>query len=282
MNYTLYPWLENFKNPSNIQFLQHAKEELYDKGVTTIPNFVTKEALENMRKESVKKGKVAYETNDLHNVYLLSPDMDLNTYPDKNHLRNRLYKTHVASIAYDELNPENTLAKLYNSETLLKLVAFVTGQKKCYHSIDPLGRCSVNVFKNTWQHAWHFDESEYSTTLMIQKPKDGGIFQYSEKIRDNSDELVVDLVENIMDDHLQPEERLVQRHDLTFEEGTLSIFSGRRSLHRVTDCYGDLDRLVAVFTFSQEKNYKNSIEVRKLFWGRSGEEDVSSSVSSKL
>ena len=117
---------------------------------------------------------------------------------------------------------------------------------------------------------------------MIQKPKDGGIFQYSEKIRDNSDELVVDLVENIMDDHLQPEERLVQRHDLTFEEGTLSIFSGRRSLHRVTDCYGDLDRLVAVFTFSQEKNYKNSIEVRKLFWGRSGEEDVSSSVSSKL
>ena len=51
MNYTLYPWLENFKNPSNIQFLQHAKEELYDKGVTTIPNFVTKEALENMRKE---------------------------------------------------------------------------------------------------------------------------------------------------------------------------------------------------------------------------------------
>ena len=75
---------------------------------------------------------------------------------------------------------------------------------------------------------------------------------------------------------------LVQRHDLTFEEGTLSIFSGRRSLHRVTDCYGDLDRLVAVFTFSQEKNYKNSIEVRKLFWGRSGEEDVSSSVSSKL
>ena len=71
MNYTLYPWLENFKNPSNIQFLQHAKEELYDKGVTTIPNFVTKEALENMRKESVKKGKVASETNDLHNVYLL-------------------------------------------------------------------------------------------------------------------------------------------------------------------------------------------------------------------
>ena len=76
-----------------------------------------------------------------------------------------------------------------------------------------------------------------------------------------------------MDDNLKANQRLVQRNDLTFEEGTLSIFSGRRSLHRVTDCYGELDRLVAVFTFSPEKNYKNSVEVRKLFWGRSGEDD---------
>ena len=84
--------------------------------------------------------------------------------------------------------------------------------------------------------------------------------------------MVEDLVENIIDDSLRGDQRLVQRNDLTFEEGTLSIFSGRRSLHRVTDCYGKLDRLVAVFTFSPEKNYKNSIEVRKLFWGRSGED----------
>ena len=173
MNYQLYPWLESLKNPSAIPFLQHAKQELFFKGVTTIPNFITKEALENIRKESVEKGKLAYETNDSHNVYLLSPNMDLTNYPDANHIRNRQYKTRVASIAYDELNPENTLAKLYNSQTLLNLVAYVTGQEKCYHSADPLGRCSVNVFKNTWQHAWHFDESEYSTTLMIQKPEQG-------------------------------------------------------------------------------------------------------------
>ena len=173
MNYQLYPWLENLKHPSIIPFLQNAKQELFFKGVTTIPNFITKEALENIRKESVEKGKVAYETDDSHNVYLLSPNMDLTNFPDVNHIRNRQYKTHVASIAYDELNPENTLAKLYNSQTLLNLVAYVTGQEKCYHSADPLGRCSVNVFKNTWQHAWHFDESEYSTTLMIQKPEQG-------------------------------------------------------------------------------------------------------------
>ena len=59
------------------------------------------------------------------------------------------------------------------------------------------------MFKHTWQHAWHFDESEYSTTLMIQKPEKGGIFQYSEKIRNNSDELVENVVEEIIDDNIQ-------------------------------------------------------------------------------
>ena len=85
---------------------------------------------------------------------------------------------------------------------------------------------------------------------MIQKPEKGGIFQYSEKIRNNSDELVENVVEELIDDNIQDENRLAKRHNLTFEEGTLSIFSGRRSLHRVTDCYGSKNRLVAVFTFS--------------------------------
>ena len=132
---------------------------------------MTKRSVRTHAKGKCRTKDAAYETNDTHNVYLLSPPIDLNKYPDEHHIRNCQYKTHVASIAYDELNPENPLANLYNSETLLRLVGFVTGQKKCYHSADPLGRCSVNVFKHTWQHAWHFDESEYSTTLMIQKPE---------------------------------------------------------------------------------------------------------------
>ena len=280
MNFEKYPWLRDLSSPSAIPFLLKARQELKENGVTTIPNFVTKEALELMRRESVELSDIAYETNDTHNVYLLSPPLDLNKYPDKHHIRNRQYKTHVASVAYDELNSDNPLANLYNSETLLRLVGFVTGQKQLYHSADPLGRCSVNVFKHRWQHAWHFDESEYSTTLMIQKPEKGGIFQYSEKIRNDSDELVENLVEEIIDENIQDENRLAKRHNLTFEEGTLSIFSGRRSLHRVTDCYGSKNRLVAVFTFSAEKNYKNSVEVRKMFWGRTGEE--SSTSTSKL
>ena len=64
MNYQLYPWLENLKNPSTISFLQHAKQELCSKGVTTIPNFITKEALENIREESVEKSERSVEQRE--------------------------------------------------------------------------------------------------------------------------------------------------------------------------------------------------------------------------
>ena len=34
-----------------------------------------------------------------------------------------------------------------------------------------------------WSHAWHFDESHFSTTLMLQKAEHGGDFQHTQPIR---------------------------------------------------------------------------------------------------
>jgi hypothetical protein len=33
------------------------------------------------------------------------------------------------------------------------------------------------------EHSWHFDESQFSTTLMLQKPESGGIFQLTQPVR---------------------------------------------------------------------------------------------------
>ena len=34
-----------------------------------------------------------------------------------------------------------------------------------------------------WYHAWHFDESNFSTTIMLQKAECGGEFQHTQPIR---------------------------------------------------------------------------------------------------
>ena len=59
--------------------------------------------------------------------------------------------------------------------------------------------------------------------------------------------------------------------NLEFEPGTLSIFQGSQCLHRVTQCYGDVDRLVAVLCFSTKAGDRNSAKVQEMFWGRSSQ-----------
>ena len=56
---------------------------------------------------------------------------------------------------------------------------------KLYLSNDPLGCCSVNVFRQNYYHGFHYDESEFSVTLMIQdaSDKESGLFQYTDPIR---------------------------------------------------------------------------------------------------
>jgi hypothetical protein len=60
--------------------------------------------------------------------------------------------------------------------------------------------------------------------------------------------------------------------ELPFSAGTLLIFGGNQTIHRVTRVEGKRPRLVPIFCFAEQKDLKNSETVRKLFWGRSGTE----------
>jgi hypothetical protein len=194
-----------------------------------------------------------------------------------------LSKTQVASIAYDELPHESSLASLYNDETLLRLISLIV-QKELFLSDDPLGCCSINVFRPGYHHSFHFDESEFSTTLMLQDAADtdSGLFQYTDPLRQSaSDPALADVAAIVQAyDHMnEPPHGGFHEHDaahraptlhtLDFRPGTLSLFSGSRSLHRVTQVRGSRSRLVAVLTLATQPGFRNSVVVQKLFWGRS-------------
>ena len=258
MNIAKYPWLLDFSSPGGQEAIEAAARSVSTEGVAIFPEFITRDALDACISESRMKAQDAFQTDDYHNIYLL-PGNDSSL--SDNHPRNQLLRTQVASIAYDELDYDGELARLYRSDILASLVGAVTRRDQCYHSIDPLGCCSVNVFHPPQGHAWHFDESEYSTTLMLQKPTEGGAFEFTHPIRSCKSDMATEAVQAAMS-----EGRGVS--ELTFEPGTLSIFAGRYSLHRVTQVRGTMDRLVAVFTFSSEPDFVNSPEVQRMFWGR--------------
>lgn len=228
--------------------------------------------------EARQREDSAFTTDGTHTAHLL--ERDLTVYPVDS-VRNYEMRTRVASIAFDELPNGSELAALYQHPTLRALVAAIVQKRELYLSEDPLGCCSVNVFRPQHHHSFHFDESEFSTTLMLQEASTAGtgLFQYTPPLRSCSNELVLDTVATTLreyDETVQQDDFCERQQDecpelftLDFSPGTLSIFSGSRSLHRVTRVEGTESRLVAVLTFASEPGFRNSAAVQKLFWGRS-------------
>ena len=70
-----------------------------------------------------------------------------------------------------------------------------------YQLADPLGACSVNIFRPGWSHAWHFDEARFTTTLCLQQPEHGGEFEYSPPLRDDAGDLAASDVAGIINAH---------------------------------------------------------------------------------
>lgn len=279
MNYEKYPWLADLSSPEASVAIDEARRSYERTGAAIFPDILTADALQRCIQDARSQEDTAFTTDDKHTAYLRP--VDLNKSPKS--VVNFEMKTQVASIAFDELGKDSQLADFYRQPALRELVARVVGKDQIFLSEDPLGCCSINVFRPGYHHSFHFDESEFSTTLMLQEAQDlsSGLFQYTNPLRDSPNDLALGSVSRAIheydpfatdpfdeqgNDELEGAPPL---HTLDFRPGTLSIFAGSKSLHRVTTVKGDSSRLVAVLTFASVPGFRNSPAVQKLFWGRS-------------
>jgi hypothetical protein len=278
MNTEKYPWLLDLESEKAHTAIEKARIEYLETGATVFHEFLSNEVLRSCVKDAKQQEDAAFTTDDSHTAYL-KPESD--EFPLRS-VYNHQMRTRVASIAFDELAPDSELSDIYRNPILLELVQRIV-EKKLYLSADPLGCCSINVFRPGMHHSFHFDESDFSTTLMLQQAQAGGLFQYTYPLRSSKTELALEKVAAVIskyDEHTEPTpfselhptlpvSTVPTLHTLDFRPGTLSIFCGSQSLHRVTMVEGASSRLVAVLTFASEHNFCNSAKVQQLFWGRS-------------
>jgi hypothetical protein len=128
---------------------------------------------------------------------------------------------------------------------------------------DPLARVNVMGYRAGEALNWHFDRSQFTTTLLIQEPKAGGEFQYRTDLRSDDDPNYDGVVKFI--DGLDPLVRTLPQ-----KAGTLNVFKGKNTVHRVTPVEGDRDRMVAVFSYYERPGVLFSAEERIGFYGRPG------------
>ena len=257
-----YP-IHDLSNIAGNELLQRCRQDMQKSGVCLLPGLLTPTAIDSIAAEANESLPKAFFCHNTHNAYLKDDDP---SFPE-DHPRRRRLKTDVGSIAYDHLPQAGVLCRLYQWDPLTKFIGQVLGYDEFYRGEDPLGAMSINVFEPGGGHSWHFDESHFTVTIMVQPAEQGGVFEYVPDIRTPDDDNY-DTVEQILEGNhpgVLP---------LPFEAGTLSIFAGRNTLHRVTTVIGARHRLVPVLTYDTKPGSINSDEVRMLFWGRTGREQA--------
>jgi len=126
---------------------------------------------------------------------------------------------------------------------------------------DPLARLNVMDYRPGEALNWHFDRSQFTTTLLIQAAEAGGEFEYRTDLRSDTDPNYDGVARMLRGDDPQV-------HVNPLAGGTLNVFKGRNTLHRVSTVRGSRKRLIAVFSYYDRPGVLFSREERLGFFGR--------------
>lgn len=229
-------------------------------------------SLASIQAEGIANQYLAYYTTKQHNIYLAEHDPD---YPDS-HPRNRTVTSSKGCITTDLIPTDSDLRVLYNAPMFREFLCAVLNEQTLYEYADPLSSINLHYASESQELGWHFDNSSFAVTLLIQQPEKGGVFEYVKDVRDadscgtdscDTDRLDVEkrmgyaLSEQVLDGAITPQ-------TLAMKAGTLVLFRGRNAMHRVTPVVGNSTRMLAVLAYNTEPGLSLSASARLTFFGR--------------
>ncbi len=164
--------------------VQACQDQLRDQGVAQLAGFLTPAAVTHMLALATRLNGQAWASDQAHTAYFERPDGSGG--PD--HPRALMQHSAKKAIAYDQIPAGAPIRRLYESDDLTRFIAAVLGKQVLYRSADPLDALEIAVFGDGDELGWHFDNSEFSVTVMYQQAETGGHFDYYPWLRDGQDE----------------------------------------------------------------------------------------------
>ena len=241
-------------------FRARCRASLDRDGVLVMPGFLAPEAVETVRREGVAHRDQAYFCAQDHTAYLSPPDPDF--APD--HPRNRMVVSTKGCITDDIVPADSPLRTLYDSDLFRDFLCAVLGEQALYPYADPLSSINLHYAETGQELGWHFDNSSFAITLMIQPAERGGQFEYVGGLRDaDAGDMNYDGVGTVLDGKATPKQ-------LAMDAGALVLFRGRNALHRVAPNEGARTRMLVVLAYNAQPGISLSEAARMTFYGRVG------------
>lgn len=231
--------------------------DLRERGMFELSGFLRPGVVEGVLDRLVPRIRTeAFEVRREHNIYFL-PHVDGLAH---DHPALTRVLTTNRTLCGDQML-DTALTDLYEWAPLREFIAATVGLPQLHLMADPLARVNVLGYRPGEALNWHFDRSEFTTTLLLQAAEHDGVFEYRRGLRTDDDpnhDGVGRLVAG--------EDPEVIRRPI--EPGALNVFLGRNTAHRVTTVQGTKERMVAVFSFYEQPGVMFSDEENLGFYGR--------------
>jgi hypothetical protein len=249
--------IENYPLDSE-GFCAACKQTLDQHGALVLKNFMKAEAVATVQAEGVRQQHLAYYTVNDHNIYLAPTD---DGYRPE-HPRNRLVSSSKGCITDDQIPTESPLRALYQAQEFRDFLCAVLDESELHEYADSLSSINLHYAADGQELGWHFDNSSFAITLMIQNPSNGGSFEFVKDVRDaDAGEMNFELSARVLDGEVATEK-------LAMDPGDLVLFRGRNSMHRVTPSIGDRTRMLVVLAYNTAPGVSLSKSARMTFYGR--------------
>ena len=242
------------------ELLARCRRELRDAGMFSLARLIRLEALERCIAEvEPLLETAAFIHSREHNIYF---DDEIEGV-EASHPALSRFRTVNHTVCGDQI-PTSLVTRVYEWQPLIDFLAATMDKPRLHRMADPLARINVMAYRAGDALNWHFDRSEFTTTCLLQAPLAGGEFQYRSDLRSDTDPNY-DGVGRLLageDDQVQT---------LPLSPGTLNVFKGRNTAHRVTPVEGERSRIIAVFSYYETPGVAFSDAERLGFYGRTGD-----------
>lgn len=252
--------LDTERHPiTNSSYIAECREQLDRDGALVLKGFAAADTIAQIAAASAPHESSAYYVAKTHNVYLTPQDPALS--PD--HPYNQQVASSKGLIADDEVPDDSPLREIYNDSDFRVFLCGVLGIEAIHPYADDLSSINVHFAAEGMELGWHFDNSSFAVTMLLQAAEGGAKFEHVPAVRNtDAGDMAFDRVGVI----LAGDESV---NTLDFDPGDLVLFRGRDAIHRVTPTEGNTTRLLVVFAYNDKPGVALSDSALATFYGRS-------------
>ncbi len=260
---TRYP-IDRLDSPAGEAFVESCRGQLQEAQALALPGFIPRQVVSAILAEAEAAKSSGHRMDGRYNAY--SDDMSASddaALPEDHPRRLRQAASH-RFIAGDRIPETSALRKIYNDSTLISFLGRVLEAPSLQPVADPLGCVNLLVYEPGDCNGWHFDSTDFVVSILLQAADQGGAYHYVPNLRSDADDNL-EQVATYMRGGSTPAQR-----EAVLEPGTLFLFKGRYTLHRVTAVQGERDRIVAILSYDRRAGYTLSESTKQQLYGRVG------------